>query len=225
MNHIEHRAKTSSTEAGLFAALSRLLHLRGSGAPSRIPLVLVLVLVAIASVLSSLAFAGAPAQAAIAHRYLSQLTGTPTGSFGSNVCGVTVDPASQDVYVADPRSDAIDIFNSSGVYQSRITGQGIPQGSFSEDLGTCSVAVSDKTGDVYFAQSRARVVYVFNASGGYVTTMRGSGTPAQGGYPTDLSATIRCTSLWISQAAMCMSPTRAMGLWTGSTRRANTSPS
>ena len=131
----------------------------------------------------ALALASPPAALAeFQHSYLSQLTGTPSGSFSESVCGVTVDPASQDVYVADPGSDAIDIFNSAGVYQSQITGLSIPSGPFS-GRNACSVAVSDTTGDVYVADSGPDVVYVFNALGGYVTTMNGSGTPAEGGTP------------------------------------------
>ena len=127
----------------------------------------------------ALAVASPPAAlAAFQHNYLSQLTGTPDGFLSVHACGVAVDPASQDIYVADLGSDAIDIFDSMGVYQSRITGTSIPSGPFSEGIRGCSVAVSDTTDDVYVADSGSRVIYVFNALGSWIETMNGSGTPA-----------------------------------------------
>ncbi len=117
---------------------------------------------------------GAPAHAAVTHHLLYQIKGTSSEAF-KRACGVAVDPATQDVYVADTESDAIDIFNSSGAYQSQISGMSVPLGHFSNNI--CSFAVSGKTGDVYVADSRADVVYVFNALGAYLTTMTGEGTP------------------------------------------------
>ncbi len=142
---------------------------------------------ALIAVLGSLVFAAAPAQAAIAHKYLSQLTGAPAGSFSDGACGVTVDPATQDVYVVNPGNNAIDIFEPSGAgaytYKSQISGLNIPGGSFDAQY-ICNVAVSDVTGDVYLAsedpsaeENHQKVVYVFNASGTYIETMNGLGTP------------------------------------------------
>jgi hypothetical protein len=123
-------------------------------------------------VVAGLALSSVPAQAAVAHRYLSQITGTSTQLF-RGPCGVTVDPASQDIYVTDAHDDAIDIFNSAGVYQSAISGLGTPKGAFSESA--CSVSVSDVTGEVYVADGPD--VDVFNALGEYVSTLTASGTP------------------------------------------------
>ena len=78
--------------------------------------------------LAALAFSSVPALAAIQHSYLSQLTGTPSGSFGQRPSAVAVDPGSQDVYVGDPANDAVDIFSPSGAYLSQITGMAVPGG-------------------------------------------------------------------------------------------------
>ncbi len=147
---------------------------------------------ALIAVLGSLVFASAPTQAAITHKYISSLTGESGGSFGTNVCGVTVDPATGNVYVADRENDAIDIFEPSGAgaytYKSKIGGMSIPSGSFGNAFpqAPCSVAVSDVTGDVYFAGSsegNTEVVYVFNDLGDWIKTMNGAGTAKEGGTP------------------------------------------
>jgi hypothetical protein len=123
--------------------------------------------------------AAGPASAALIHPYLSQITGTPAGPFNlqeTRNSKVAVDPASQDVYIADFVEDEqgfVDIFNSSGVYQSQITNTNVMGGEFYPT----AVAVSDKTGDVYVASvDRYNYVYVFNALGGYVTTITGTPT-------------------------------------------------
>ena len=126
MKSTAHDANSaSSPKAGFFATLRGLFHARGSGVP---------IVALLLGVMGSLVFAGVPAQAAVAHRYLSRLTGVPGGSFGANVCGVVVDPVTQDVYVADPENDAIDIFEPSGAgvyaYKSQISGTSIPTGPF-----------------------------------------------------------------------------------------------
>ncbi len=157
----------------------------GSGAPLRTSRALVLVL----GVLFVLALSTTSAQAAIAHKYISQFTGAPAGSFSDGACGVTVDPATQDVYVVDPGSNAIDIFEPSGAgvytYKSQISGMSIPGSSFDAQF-ICSVAVSDVTGDVYLASedpnaepNHHKVVYVFNHLGIYIETMNGSNTPVE----------------------------------------------
>jgi hypothetical protein len=96
-----------------------------------------------------------------------------------------VDPASQDVYVADA-GGRVDIFNSAGVYQSQITASSLPAGN---TFSPQAVAVSDKTGDVYVASGAGENpgrVYVFNALGGYVATITGPGTPEDEFFSTGL---------------------------------------
>ncbi len=116
------------------------------------------------------------ALAAVKHPYVSQLTGTPSGPFSEGVCGVTVDPKSQDIFVVDPGHNAIDIFNSAGAYKSEISGLSLPEGTTFEEY-SCSVALNDTTGDVFVAGPG--VVYVFNSLGGYVSTMTGANTPGK----------------------------------------------
>jgi hypothetical protein len=187
-----HNANSaSSPKTGFFAMPRGLFHARGSG---------VLSVALLLGVLGSLVFAGVPAQAAVAHRYLSQLTGAPGGSFGANVCGVVVDPVTQDVYVADPGNDVIDIFEPSGAgvyaYKSQISGTSIPTGPFGVrefPEEPCSVAVSGVTGEVYVTGKAPEDlsipngpnewVYVFNAMGDWIKTIDGSGTPKEGGTP------------------------------------------
>ncbi len=135
----------------------------------------------------ALALANAPAFAVVQHAYLSQLVESPTTQHTYEgeeaVCGVAVDPATGDVYVAEPGNDAVDIFSAAGKYESQISGLSIPGGAFSPNQ-TCSVAVSDVTHDVYVADSDATVVYVFNALGGYLETIGGApGEPFGQGVP------------------------------------------
>jgi hypothetical protein len=117
----------------------------------------------------------APASAALIHPYLSQITGTPAGPFNfqTKYPKIAVDPASGDVYVADfveGEPGSVDIFSSSGVYQSQITSANVLGGEFYPS----AVAVSDKTGDVYVASDfRVGYVYVFNVLGEYVTKITG----------------------------------------------------
>ena len=132
-----------------------------------------------------LALCSSPALAAFRHSYISQLTeaGKPLKPFSEEVCGVTVDPKSQDVYVTDPGRDAIDIFDSAGKYLSKISGKSTPHKSFSKHA--CSTAVNDTSGDLYVADSGsgeeevAPVVYVFSPEGKWLSTMTGSNTPAE----------------------------------------------
>jgi hypothetical protein len=159
-------------KTGFFSALRGLLHAQGSGAP---------VAALLLGLLGSLVFAGTPAQAAITHKYISQLSGAPSGSFKDGACGVTVDPATQDVYAVDPGNNAIDIFEPSGAgayaYKSQISGSRVPSGSF-DSRYICYLAVSDVTGDVYLASedpelpsNHQDIVYVFNALGTWIETL------------------------------------------------------
>jgi hypothetical protein len=132
-----------------------------------------------------LALTAAPASAALKHPFLTSLdaTATPTGSFSGSLCGVNVDPESQDVYVADPGNGAVDLFNSSGTYQSTVSGAGTP-GEFTGSYA-CTTALDEANGNLYVADSGPVNVKVFDSSGNYLTTLNGSDTPAEsfgGGY-------------------------------------------
>ncbi len=114
---------------------------------------------------------------ALEHPYLSQLTGTPSGGF-NHVCGVSVGGPSQNVYVADPGSDAIDVFTPSGAFVSSISGKATAKEEFSP-ANACSVAVARKSGYVYVADSGPDLVYVFDEHGNLVSTLNGSNTPSE----------------------------------------------
>jgi DNA-binding beta-propeller fold protein YncE len=128
--------------------------------------------------IGALVLCGAPAQAAIRHSFQSQITEAKGGRFSEMLCGVAIDPASQDLYVADPGANAIDVFDSADAFQSEINGVSIPTGPFS--AFACNSAVDDTTGDVYVADSGTDVVYVFDALGSWIATLNGSGAPVEG---------------------------------------------
>ncbi len=139
---------------------------------------------------ASLSLCGAPAQAALVHPYLSQLTGPgqvgkTLASFGP-LCGVNVDPATGEVYVADedatlPHEEerpAIEVFGPSSALVGKIL-----KGSEDAELeGGCSTAVNDTTGQAYVAVSGADLVYVYDESDGKfklqkAATITGANTP------------------------------------------------
>ena len=102
--------------------------------------------------------AGAPAAFTGSASYISgaQLTGTPEGQFGE-LGGVTVDSAGN-LYVLDRgQGDAVDEFNSAGVFVSRTSGLSTPSGF----IGPNGLAVSPG-GDLYVAsQGSPAAVDVF----------------------------------------------------------------
>lgn len=73
--------------------------------------------------------------------YQTQLTGTPSGPFGSPL-RLATDPASGDLYVADPPNQVVDQFSPSGAFMSRLAVTGD---------GSNGVAISTSSGDVYIS--------------------------------------------------------------------------
>jgi DNA-binding beta-propeller fold protein YncE len=110
---------------------------------------------------------------------------TPAGGF-SSPSGITVDQATGEVYVSDPRNSVVDIFSTSGAYLRQISLTSIPSG-FEQEVGT--VAVDDFNGRVYVPDSRPGVVYEFDAAGDYITTWTGSNTP-EGSFGTVVSLAV-----------------------------------
>jgi hypothetical protein len=100
---------------------------------------------------------GATAQAALVHPYLSQLTGREAEPFSESLCGVSIDPATGEVYVADPGAEvkeeskpAIDVFSSASAFIGMIDkGVGV-EFAFRE---ACSTAVNDTTHNIYVANA------------------------------------------------------------------------
>jgi DNA-binding beta-propeller fold protein YncE len=74
-------------------------------------------------------------------------TGTPKGPFAApSPSGVAVDtdptsPSFGDVYVADPKSNAVDVFSAAGAYKSQITAT--PEGPLSNSLGKLATDPTD----------------------------------------------------------------------------------
>lgn len=135
------------------------------------------VLAVLCATIFALGLSAPSAFAGLAHQFKFQITGTPEGPFSTELRDITVDPASQRIYVTE-LGGGVDIFDDAGVYQARITATSIPTG---QQFRPVSVAVSDKTGDVYVAsfEEAGDRVYVFNALGVYLTTITGSSTPAK----------------------------------------------
>ena len=102
------------------------------------------------------------------YKFVEQLTGTPTGPSGTEapfeeVAGVAADGANGDIYVVDPRANAVDQFDSTGKYLGRLTGT--PAGPFSSLL---AVAVDPLTEHVFVRdfnpEAHALPVDVFDKS-------------------------------------------------------------
>jgi hypothetical protein len=162
VNPTEPIANPASTpKAGLFATLRVFLRrqgtgaskiAQGSGAPSRVSL-LVAFLLALAA---TMVFTAAPAGAST-RRYgmTGSLSGVPGGF--ANPVGVAVDSATGDVYVADYTAGVLDQFDSAGVWQSQAT---VPGGA-PYQVAVDNDPSSPSYGDVYVAGSAGNVVYKF----------------------------------------------------------------
>jgi hypothetical protein len=110
--------------------------------------------------------------------YLRQLTGTPNTAPVSGLFqdpyGMTVDQVTHRLYVTDPHSEVVDVFSSTGVWESQfgsgVLGAGGPYGE--------SVAVNELTGNAYVGNSGPEVIDVFESSGGFLApAWTGAGTP------------------------------------------------
>ncbi len=101
------------------------------------------------------------------------------GQFVNNPSEIAVDQSSGDVYVVDA-GQALDIFNSAGVFQSALTGprfEGLLLDA-AVDEATGQIFVSN---DPFHSRNEAGEVEVFSSSGAYEATWTGSNTP-QGGF-------------------------------------------
>ncbi len=114
----------------------------------------------------------------------SNFDGTPTffGSYGSGngqfagPSGIAVGPSGQ-IYVADAFNGNIQVFSSSGNYESSFGGNGSGNGQLNAPLGITSGA----SGQIYVADNGNRRVEVFDSSGNYLATI--GGTAGQISYP------------------------------------------
>jgi DNA-binding beta-propeller fold protein YncE len=102
----------------------------------------------------ALLMSGAPAQAELVHPSEPAITEPGKGKlFSPNVCGVSVDPASNEIYVDDAEAKRIDIFSPAGLLVNKITGH------LEEVTGNleavCSTAVNSTSHRVYNVNSGA----------------------------------------------------------------------
>jgi DNA-binding beta-propeller fold protein YncE len=115
---------------------------------------------ALCASLLALALAGETALSATGHNFLQSLSEAPPGSPLSEPGTLAVDRASGRLFVADPGRGVIDVFSSSGSYET----------SFGENLAPAELAVDEASGEVYVAEPFEDVVFVFkpDGKGGYV---------------------------------------------------------
>ncbi len=118
--------------------------------------------------------------------------------------GVAVSAATGRVYVADSVKGAVEVFGSSGAFESKITGKGSPQGKFrgpeEEEGNVSAVALDETTGDVLVAEGERCVVGEFNAADEWVGWV--TGTPA-GGFGEPLGVAVGSSGgLYVADAAL-----------------------
>ncbi len=110
----------------------------------------------------------------VAGAYLRQIASAAVpGGFGT-VRGLAVSGFNGHLYVADAGNKTIDEFDAGGVWVTTWTGANTPAGSFG--VNEPSVAVDDGNGRVYISDNESNVVDVvdvFEASGEYLTQLRG----------------------------------------------------
>jgi hypothetical protein len=117
------------------------------------------------------AVATASAQAATTHNFLSHVTEAPLGTPLSEPGAVTVERSSGRVFLADPGAGVIDVFSSTGAFQTAL----------GEGLAPTGVAVDEASGDVYVGSGSAVVVFKPDSKGGYelLSAWGGANTPGK----------------------------------------------
>ena len=158
-------AHRSTVSACLATAAERAQRLASVGLRSRMSLATrrlpVFGLASLFAITAALAIATPAAMAGTVAPLLST-----TGGFSAPL-GVAIDPSSQEVYVADAGTGAVDQFDSSGSPPFTVT----PFGSgFTTPR---AIAVDSLTGDVYVADNGNDAVYEFDSSGSLISTITG----------------------------------------------------
>jgi uncharacterized protein YjiK len=86
--------------------------------------------------------------------------------------GVAVDSATGRIYVADSEKGLVEVYGSSGSFETKLTGSGSPIGSFfgpeGEEGNVTGVAINQATGELYVAEAERRVVSQFNSEGKWI---------------------------------------------------------
>jgi hypothetical protein len=111
------------------------------------------------AVLGALAVSAVPALATVTHPFLSQITEANGAAF-TQPWGLASDASNGNIFVADAKGMVVDAFDSTNAF----TGQ-LGLGEFEQEY-TRSVAVNEKTGVVYVAESGPEEVFVFKPEGG-----------------------------------------------------------
>jgi len=137
---------------------------------SRLVLTLWLCVVCVSATL----LGGGQALGATGHEFLSRLSEGPLGTKLVGPGSVAVDRSTGEVFVGGLESGYIDVFGSSGVYETRF-GEGV--------LEAAGIAVDESNGDVYVAApfEAAVLVYEPDGKGGYrlLGNWSGQGTPGK----------------------------------------------
>jgi hypothetical protein len=99
----------------------------------------------------------APAEAATGHRFVSKVTEAPLGTSLTEPGVATVERSSGRVFLADPSAGVVDVFSSSGAFQTQL----------GESLEPSGVAVDESSGDVYVTSTSVVLVFKPDGKGGY----------------------------------------------------------
>ena len=157
------------------------------------PRVRAIALAAIALLLALAAIASTTA-AKPAHPFDRLITGTAAGPWDRGLCGLGIDPVSEELYLLDYGHDSIDVLDNEGSFVRRISAADSP-GTFSQNYGagpSCGdrgyVAVNHDSGQVMVAESfsfgNPKTVRLFDSGGIFEKFVDGSTTP-QGRFGTN----------------------------------------
>ena len=151
---------------------------RSGGAEAIARLGVGVVLVALALLVWALLVSTAIAHAATGHRFLAQLTEAPGGTSIVEPDALTVERSSGRLFVADGSRGEVDVFSSTGAYETQF-GSG--------SLFASAVAVDEQTGEVYVATGLGVEVYKRDGASGYELLSEWSGAnaphePGEGGF-------------------------------------------
>jgi DNA-binding beta-propeller fold protein YncE len=164
------------------------LWVKGSGAPTRVSLLVAFLL----TIAVTMVFAVASAQAGEIHIFGGSFgsKGTGAGQF-EEPTGIAVSDITHDVYVADSANNRVEYFTAEGAYVGEFNGSGLlagevipaPTGQFSSPGGPSGIAVdnSGKTaledpsvGDVYVIDRGHHVIDKFSENGAYLGQLTGT---------------------------------------------------
>ncbi len=112
----------------------------------------------------------------IAKRYIFNYAWDSDGTFNGQFHepeGISIDPKTSDVYVADYINDRIQKFTSNGMFITTWGSTGTGNGLFHEPIG---ISIDPKTSDVYVADAGNNRIQKFTSNGMFITTWGSTGT-------------------------------------------------